>query len=485
MTIAQKGTFQGNIDQTIDTAVDKAEKDAKEAIKKDKPSLYKHIATTYIQYGSIAVTLIFIAYKMFFADAIQQEKAKKQELIMQKAAQTQNMQKTKEDNKNAPASTDKMGKGSISTTKTDIKTIGLTTGNDVSMSSLKEIPELKLPTVPDLPTIDKIEIKRNTETTEKDKNKEIQKQNTATPTYIPPSPIQQPQIQPQPYYNNNQQQPAPSIAKPTGDMFVLKGNGPATNKQNAQKSFTNSKNDFILFDGSSLSIREVDNQGIKMERIANLENTITEGKVIEAVLETAINSELPGSVRAIVSKDSLAENGDKVIIPAGSRLYGTYSTNASYSETRVAIVWNKVIRPDGVVIQIDANASDQFGRAGIEGDVDTKYMQMFQNGLLLSFITLATSIAASKVASLVGEPTTATVTTTGINTGAVSTVASPTSVAVNSVVQTATDIAKQMAEKLIEQVKPSISIPHGTILKVMVNKNITAGEYRKSVYVDR
>ncbi|MEN9782140.1 MAG: hypothetical protein RL208_290 [Pseudomonadota bacterium] len=481
MTIAQKGTFQGNIDQTIDTAVDKAEKDAKEAIKKDKPSLYKHIATTYIQYGSIGVTLVFIAYKMFFADAIQQEKAKKQALMMQKAAKMQNMQKTKEDNKNAPASTEKIGKGSISTTKTDIKTVGLTNGNDVSISSLKEIPELKLPTVPDLPTIDKIEIKKNTEqTNDKDKNKEeikTQQNIPPTPSYIPPSPIQQP------YYNNNQQ-PAPSIAKPTGDMFVLKGNGPVGN-QNKQKSFTNSKNDFILFDGSSLSIREVDNQGIKMERIANLENTITEGKVIEAVLETAINSELPGSVRAIVSKDSLAENGDKVIIPAGSRLYGTYTTNASYSETRVAIVWNKVIRPDGVVIQIDANASDQFGRAGIEGDVDTKYMQMFQNGLLLSFITLATSITASKVASLVGEPTTATVTTTGINTGAVSTVANPTSVAVNSVVQTATDIAKQMAEKLIEQVKPSISIPHGTILKVMVNKNITAGEYRKSVYVDR
>jgi len=42
------------------------------------------------------------------------------------------------------------------------------------------------------------------------------------------------------------------------------------------------------------------------------------------VLETAINSDLPGYTRAIVSRDIRSFDGTNILVPRGSRLIGQY-----------------------------------------------------------------------------------------------------------------------------------------------------------------
>ena len=103
--------------------------------------------------------------------------------------------------------------------------------------------------------------------------------------------------------------------------------------------------------------------------------------MLTAVLETAINTEMPGTVRGIITRDVYGESGNVVLIPRGSRLYGSYSSQITRGQGRVEINWSRLMRADGVDVNVTFNAADQFGRSGIEGDVDNKYGSIIGNSM--------------------------------------------------------------------------------------------------------
>src|SRR5262249_32765349 len=80
--------------------------------------------------------------------------------------------------------------------------------------------------------------------------------------------------------------------------------------------------------------------------IGDPSSTVVQGTMIPAVLETALNSDLPGYARALVSRDVRSFDGSKVAIPRGSRLIGQYKSGLSSGQSRAFIVWSRLIRPD-------------------------------------------------------------------------------------------------------------------------------------------
>ena len=64
---------------------------------------------------------------------------------------------------------------------------------------------------------------------------------------------------------------------------------------------------------------------------------IAQGAVIPAVLETAINSDLPGYVRAVVSRDVSSFDGKNVLVPRGSRLVGQYRSGVALGQSRAFV----------------------------------------------------------------------------------------------------------------------------------------------------
>jgi len=52
----------------------------------------------------------------------------------------------------------------------------------------------------------------------------------------------------------------------------------------------------------------------------------------------------------------------------------------------VFAIWNRLIRPDGVEITIDSNVTDALGRAGLAGETDNHFGQIFGMSVLLSII---------------------------------------------------------------------------------------------------
>lgn len=135
---------------------------------------------------------------------------------------------------------------------------------------------------------------------------------------------------------------------------------------------------------------------VTASRLANPSRTIPQGTVIPAVLETALDSTRPGGVRALVQRDVSGFDGTRVLIPRGSRLYGEYEAGLRPGQKRALVRWTRLIRPDGVTIALDSPSSDPLGRAGIKGDVDTKFWERLGGGLLNSVLDIGIGVAVSE-----------------------------------------------------------------------------------------
>ncbi len=121
------------------------------------------------------------------------------------------------------------------------------------------------------------------------------------------------------------------------------------------------------------------------------------GKIIEAVLETAINTDLGGEVRAIISRDVFSEGKKIVLVPKGSKIFGAYTTGIDGAYGRIAIIWNRIDLSNGYTITLDAIAVDNLGRKGEQGRVDNKYKERLTNAVLLSAFNIRLANALDKV----------------------------------------------------------------------------------------
>ena len=127
----------------------------------------------------------------------------------------------------------------------------------------------------------------------------------------------------------------------------------------------------------------------RASQLHNLATVVPQGAIIPAVLETALNSDLPGFARAVVSRDVRSFDGSTVLIPRGSRLVGQYKSAVAQGQSRAFVIWTRVIRPDGASIQIGSPAADTLGRAGLAGSVNRHFFQRFTNSVLLSVVNAA------------------------------------------------------------------------------------------------
>ncbi|MBC7768929.1 MAG: type IV secretion system protein VirB10 [Phycisphaerales bacterium] len=169
---------------------------------------------------------------------------------------------------------------------------------------------------------------------------------------------------------------------------------------------------------------------------------VPQGAMIPGVLETALNSDLPGFARAVVSRDVRSFDGSRVLIPRGSRVIGQYSSGVSLGQSRAFVIWTRVITPDGVSIQIASPGADALGRGGMEGEVDRHFFQRFGGALLLSVVNAAT-------AGLSDQPN------TQIVIGS-----SQDAARLGSSVLSPTDIA------------PTIEVPQGTPIRIFVVRDL-------------
>jgi type IV secretion system protein VirB10 len=133
---------------------------------------------------------------------------------------------------------------------------------------------------------------------------------------------------------------------------------------------------------------------------------IPQGTIIPAVLETPINSSVPGMVRAITSRDAFGFDGSRVLIPKGSRLFGDYQSNVQAGQSRVLVTWTNLVRPDGVSVKLGSPASDANGGFGVPGAVNNHILARFSSALLQSALAVGVNLAYQPGAGavIIGAP---------------------------------------------------------------------------------
>jgi type IV secretion system protein VirB10 len=122
---------------------------------------------------------------------------------------------------------------------------------------------------------------------------------------------------------------------------------------------------------------------------------LLEGTIIPGILQTALHSDLTGNLKAQVTEDVYASRGHRILIPKGSMLLGHYSGNTSQQQSRIFVVWTRIIRSDGVSITLQAEGTDELGQAGLSGNVNHHYIARFGQASLLSL--LGAGIASSQI----------------------------------------------------------------------------------------
>lgn len=190
----------------------------------------------------------------------------------------------------------------------------------------------------------------------------------------------------------------------------------------------------------------------KASDLNDISKLIVQGTLISAVLETAIDSELPGNIRAQVTNPVYSYDGQNILMPAGTRLIGSYNPKISIAQKRVLIAWNRAITPEGKSVKLAATGVDRLGHGGQNGNVDTLFIQRFGTAALISTISAIPSFFANDDAN----------TNTSTN-------------AATDVAQDISDDLKDSTEDVLEEylsLPPIIRVPQGTLMNVLVNQDL-------------
>ena len=120
------------------------------------------------------------------------------------------------------------------------------------------------------------------------------------------------------------------------------------------------------------------------------------GTLLPCVLISGLNSDLPGNMIAQISENVWdTATGRYLLIPRGSRLIGTYDNQVAYGQSRVLVMWSRLIFPDGSSLVLDnLKGADQLGYSGFKGAVNRHWGSIISSALLVSLLGAGVELAA-------------------------------------------------------------------------------------------
>jgi type IV secretory pathway VirB10-like protein len=148
----------------------------------------------------------------------------------------------------------------------------------------------------------------------------------------------------------------------------------------------------------------VDRRTTSSDRLAALPSSyvLQAGTVIPAALITGIRSDLPGEVTAQVTENVYdSPTGRYLLVPQGTKLLGQYDSQVSFGQSRVLLVWNRLIFPSGKSIVLERQPGvDTQGYAGLEDLVDYHWGKLFTAAALSTLLGVGAELATNSNNSL-------------------------------------------------------------------------------------
>lgn len=124
-------------------------------------------------------------------------------------------------------------------------------------------------------------------------------------------------------------------------------------------------------------------------------NVLQAGAVISAALLTGIRSDLPGQITAQVTENIYdSPTGRILLVPQGTRVIGQYDNNVQFGQSRVLLVWNRMIFPNGRSIVLERQpGADAEGYAGLQDSVDYHWWDLAKAAGLSTLLSIGAELA--------------------------------------------------------------------------------------------
>lgn len=137
---------------------------------------------------------------------------------------------------------------------------------------------------------------------------------------------------------------------------------------------------------------------VQAAKLPDRDLLLTQGTFIDCTLETAMDSTVPGFTRCVTTRNVYSNSGRVVLLERGTKIVGQYEGGIKQGQSRIFVLWTRAETPKGVIINLDSPATDALGRAGAEGDIDTKFWARFGGALMLSIIQDVFDYASAQAA---------------------------------------------------------------------------------------
>lgn len=138
---------------------------------------------------------------------------------------------------------------------------------------------------------------------------------------------------------------------------------------------------------------------VSAEQLESPQYLIPQGTMIPAILETAISSDLAGTIKARVKRDIYSADSSNLLIRKGATLIGEYDSDVAIGDTRVLVAWTRLITIDHKTIAIGSPGTDARGVAGFTGDVDAHLNTKFEAAFFISVFRALADYAADEASS--------------------------------------------------------------------------------------
>jgi type IV secretion system protein VirB10 len=204
----------------------------------------------------------------------------------------------------------------------------------------------------------------------------------------------------------------------------------------------------------------VDTRTTSPDRVAAAASTyvVQAGNIIPAALITGIRSDLPGQITAQVTENVFdSPSGRFLLVPQGTRLIGIYDSQVAFGQSRLLLVWTRLIMPNGRSIVLERQpGADTAGYAGLEDKVDNHWGALFKAALLSTLLGVGSELGS----------------TTGTGTN---------SDVITALRRGSSDSLNQTGQKVVQQnlnIQPTLTIRPGFPVRVIVNRDLVLEPYK-------
>jgi type IV secretion system protein VirB10 len=183
------------------------------------------------------------------------------------------------------------------------------------------------------------------------------------------------------------------------------------------------------------------------------------GTIIPAALVTGINSDLPGQIIGTVTENVYdTVSGRHLLIPQGTRLIGQYDSGVAFGQSRVLLVWNRIVMPDGSsIVLYRLSGVDTAGYAGLEDEVDNHWFRLIGGAVLSSLLGVGAELAAPENRG--GNGDRVIIATRG------------------GFQDTINDVGQQITRRNLN-IQPTLKVRPGFPVRVIVNKDLVLRPYQ-------